>query len=215
MPPKKKKENKALKLIILIVILVAVALVMVFFTLPSLGINLFGSKPKPAPAATPVRATTTVTTNPYTGAPVSVQISVDAALVRQSVNELSQPEKKTQFDAEIVTPYVFRLDNPEEVRRLLSSQNTGVATFPEIVYLNCFTDRSGEKTGWVRSRSRANEIIEIKVNSPLPGYPDTQIIDINDIGVLIYRYPDVNKKPEEQNPQLYRILSQTYRDFQL
>jgi len=107
------------------------------------------------------------------------------------------------------------LDNPEEIRRLLTSKTPGLATFPEIVYLSCFTDRSGDKTGWIRSRERENEIIEIKVNHPLPGYPDTQIIDINEVGILIYRYPDVNKKPEDQNPQLYRILSRAYKDFQL
>ena len=215
MPPKKKKENKKLKIVALIVILCAVMVVMVFYTLPTLGINLFPTNSKPKAAVAPVRPVGAVTTSPSAGAPVPVQPGVDAALIRQSVSELSQVDKSTRYDSEIILPYLLSLDNPEEIRRLLTSKTPGLATFPEIVYLSCFTDRSGDKTGWIRSRERENEIIEIKVNHPLPGYPDTQIIDINEVGILIYRYPDVNKKPEDQNPQLYRILSRAYKDFQL
>lgn len=64
MPPKKKKENKKLKIVALIVILCAVMVVMVFYTLPTLGINLFPTNSKPKAAVAPVRPVGAVTTSP-------------------------------------------------------------------------------------------------------------------------------------------------------
>jgi hypothetical protein len=215
MPPKKKKENPMVKVIILVVILVAVGLVLIFFTLPALGVNLFSKKATVRPATNPVIPITQGTTGPYTSPVLSMQISVETALVKQSISDLSAPKKSTEFDSQIITPYIYKLDNPEEIRRLLTSKNSGVAEVPEITFISCFVDKNGEKTGWIRIRSVVNEIIEIKVNAQLPGYPDTQIIDINEMGVLVYRYPDVNKKAEEQKPQLLRILSKAYRDVSL
>lgn len=208
MPPKKKKDNTKIKIIALAGILVAVLLVMVFFTLPSLGIELF-----PKTAGTTTRLATVQTTVAFPTPTFPVQKGVDPLLVQKSLFAFDKPKTSVSFGVDTLAPLVIRLDNPEEIRRLLTSRTGSVAEVPETTFMTYFEDKKGEKTAWVRIRSKANQMVELKVNGLVPGYPDMQVVDINEMGVLIYRYPDLRKRAEDQGPQLYRVLAKPYQEI--
>ncbi len=216
----KKKSDSAkkqkIKLLVLIAILVGTIFLFVFVTLPSMGINIFGGS---APSASNSKPSTTNTnisnSKPLSGTLVSsANISqVDKNLLSTVLDEIKKDKEQKSYDDEVFSPYYLKIEDSEEVGKLLTSDREGITDFEAADFVSYFKDYSGEKKAWIRMRDIGDKIFELKVNSFLPDYSDMQVLDINSIGILIYKYPKLSSGTEKGiGPKLYRIVAQPYKE---
>lgn len=214
----KKKSDSAkkqkIKLLVLIAILVGTIFLFVFVTLPSMGINIFGGS---APSASNSKPSTTDINNskPLSGTLVSsANISqVDKNLLSTVLDEIKKDREQKSYDDEVFSPYYLKIEDSEEVGKLLTSDREGITDFEAADFVSYFKDYSGEKKAWIRMRDIGDKIFELKVNSFLPDYSDMQVLDINSIGILIYKYPKLSSGTEKGiGPKLYRIVAQPYKE---
>ncbi|HPE67809.1 MAG TPA: hypothetical protein P5560_00445 [Thermotogota bacterium] len=222
--PKKKNAKKGqssqlVRIVALVVIVGIFGAVVVFYTLPQLGINLFGGGKKPASTSTRTVSTrtTTTTVKPPETKPVSGVDPQAEKTILQNVKEAiasAGPSAQLSYSQDLFEPFLIQLENREEVERLLFSTGEGIQTLADTTFVSFFDGGTEPETmAWVRMRRYQNQIIELKTNDLLPGTDDMQVLDISQQGILIYKYPEVNEEGAATKPQLYRVLAKPFEEM--
>ena len=216
---KKKKANPQKKRIIEITALLGLlggfALLMIFVTLPAMGVELFKSDNRSTRNKT-VSSSGQTTTKPApdTGSSDKSVGKIDEDFLKAALNE-KEGEKAEYYNPEIFKPYYFDFDNEEVIDDfLLSNETDRVREHRDAIFLSFFLDKDGNKTAWIKTYQEPNKVYELTVNSKVPNVPyPLQVIDITKMGILLYRYPDMEEKEREKTPRLYRILARPYLEM--
>lgn len=217
---KSGSNNQKIKLIILIAILLGTVCLFLFVTLPSMGINIFGggnstssSTSSPGNTVVPVTSSNINNINGNSVSnPLSGSTSVDKNLLGNVLDNLKKIKEYYSYNEEVFSPYYLKIENKEEVGNLLTSEEEGITNFEAANFISYFKDENGDKKAWIRMKSQGDKVYELKVNSYIPFYPDMQVLDINNIGILIYKYPKLSSETEKGiGPKLYRIVADPYK----
>lgn len=203
------KKKKIIQIVLLVAVLAAFALLVIFVTLPAMGIELFGGKKitqSPArPATTNVSTTSQPNQTVTTAAP-----SINERYLEKVLEDLSKEDDTTYFESEAFKPYVFVFENEEQVEDILMN-STNIMEFREGTFMSYFLTEDEEKTAWIKTSSEPNKVYELKINSVVPNVPyPLQVIEITQMGVLLYRYPDEKEQEQKATPRLYRLLARPF-----
>ncbi len=203
------KKKKIIQIVLLLSVLAAFAALLIFVTLPALGIELFGGKKttRTAVRSTPASVTGTVQTSP------SVQVkepTLDEKYLTKVVENLSRDEDTKNYESEAFEPYIFNFEDEEQVKDILIN-STKIMEFRDGTFMSYFLTEDDQKTAWIKTSAEPNKVYELTINSVVPNVPyPLQVIEITQMGILLYRYPDEQEQEEKATPRLYRLLAKPY-----
>ncbi|HPF16980.1 MAG TPA: hypothetical protein P5107_10645 [Thermotogota bacterium] len=203
------KKKKIIQIVLLLVLLAAFALLVIFVTLPAMGIELFGGKKTVQTAPRPV-TTSAVTGGQPNQVVASTESSVDERYFEKLLENLTKEDNTAYYESEAFKPYIFAFENEEQVEDILMN-STNIMEFREGTFMSYFLTEDEEKTAWIKTSSEPNKVYELKINSIVPNVPyPLQVIEITQMGILLYRYPDEKEQEQKATPRLYRLLARPF-----
>jgi len=196
-----KKDNSKMKIILLIVIMVAFGFVFVFVTLPSFGVDIF---PKSTPQSTNQNVNQTSVQQALT---INIK-AVDTARLTKAMQDYQDEATNLSLYPDIFVPFVVELEKRQDLEEMILVDSSQVTEYPNVSFLGYIRDENKDKWAWLKFREEPNKIHLLKLNSHLPGMTDIQIIEINEVGLLLYKYPKLDGN--ETAPQLFRIIASPF-----